>query len=176
MNQLMRYSKVAVVFHWLIASLIFAQITLGLWMITLPKSPPGLRASWFNLHKSLGITLGILILLRIIWRLKNKPPEFPYIFSRSQMMLAKFGHFLLYVSMVAMPVSGFLGSSFSKYPIQFFNHALPRLFEPDNQLKDIFSEIHFYSLWLLIGLIVIHISALVKHAIIDRTNLLQRMC
>ena len=58
------YTRTAIVLHWLIAACVFCQITLGLWMITIPKSPPGMRAVWFNVHKSIGITLGVFFLLR----------------------------------------------------------------------------------------------------------------
>ena len=57
-----------------VAVAVFAQITLGLWMIGIPKSPPGIRVYWFNVHKSVGITLGVLILVRLLWRLAHRAP------------------------------------------------------------------------------------------------------
>ena len=63
-----RYGGVAIALHWTVALLLLAQMTLGWWMIEVPKSPPGLRAGWFNLHKSIGLTVGLLALLRLAWR------------------------------------------------------------------------------------------------------------
>ena len=63
-----RYDKAAIALHWAIAALALAQIALGWWMIEIPKDPPGVRASWFNLHKSIGMTIGLLMLARLAWR------------------------------------------------------------------------------------------------------------
>ena len=72
-----RYTLTAIVLHWLIGIAVFAQIGLGLWMIGIPKSPPGVRAYWFNVHKSIGITIALLVLVRIAWRLAHRPPALP---------------------------------------------------------------------------------------------------
>ena len=77
MNNEKRYHAGSVILHWLIGMAIFTQIALGYWMTELPKSPPGLRAGWFNVHKSVGITIGVFIVLRIIWRLIHRPPTLP---------------------------------------------------------------------------------------------------
>ena len=146
-----------------------------MWMIDLPKTPSGLRAGWFNLHKSIGITLGVLILLRICWRLTHRPPRLPNALSKRDISLAKYGHLALYVTMFIAPTSGFLGSAFSKYPIQYFGYALPKINNANEQLKSIFSEVHYYAICVLIALITIHLLATIKHAIVDKVNLLERM-
>src|SRR5207245_2618538 len=64
-----RYDKLAITLHWVVAALVLCQISLGWWMLDLPKSPPGLRAGWFNVHKSIGLTIGLLVLFRLAWRI-----------------------------------------------------------------------------------------------------------
>ena len=72
-----RYTKMALTLHWLIAALVVAQLTLGWWMIDIPKQPVGVRAFWFNLHKSIGMTIALLVLVRIAWRLRHPAPPLP---------------------------------------------------------------------------------------------------
>ena len=67
-----RYTRVAMILHWVIALGVLGQIAFGWWMIEIPKSPPGVRAYWFNIHKSIGITLGLLIIVRVIWALTHR--------------------------------------------------------------------------------------------------------
>ena len=119
------YTRTAVALHWLIAICVIAQIALGLWMIGIPKDPLGIRAWWFNVHKSIGLTLGLLILFRVYWRITHRAPPLPETLPRWQRITAAASHHLLYLCMVVMPVSGYLGSSFTKYPIVFFGTKLP---------------------------------------------------
>ena len=170
-----KYTKVAVALHWIIALLIIGQLALGLWMGTLPKDPPGLRSGWFNLHKSWGILIGTLIFIRVLWRVTHRPPALPESLAVWQRKLSHAVHHLLYVLMVVVPLSGFLGSAYSKYPIKFFGQELPRCFEPDASLKELFSNIHTVTTWILMALLVLHIAAALKHRFIDRDNIFQRM-
>ena len=72
-----RYNGVAIALHWIVAALVFAQLTLGWWMIEIPNEPPGQQAPWFNLHKSVGLTIGMLVLVRLGWRMKHPAPALP---------------------------------------------------------------------------------------------------
>ena len=169
------YTRTAVVLHWLIAACVLAQITLGLWMIGIPKSPPGMRAWWFNLHKSIGITLGVLILLRLAWRLANRPPALPDAMPRWQRLAARANHALLYVCMIAMPLSGYLGSSFTRYPILYFGMRLPHWGWDAPVLKELMSRIHVVTVTIFITLIALHAAAALKHLLVDRDRVFQRM-
>jgi cytochrome b561 len=93
-----RYTRTAVVLHWAIAAAVFVQIGLGVWMIGIPKSPPGVRAYWFNVHKSIGITIGLLVIARLLWRLAHRPPALPATMAPWQRMAAKLSHFALYAT------------------------------------------------------------------------------
>jgi cytochrome b561 len=169
------YTRTAIVLHWLIAVCAFGQITLGLWMIAIPKSPPGMRAYWFNVHKSVGITLGVLILARVLWRLAHRAPPLPLTMPDWQRITAKASHFLLYLCMLTMPLTGYLGSSFTKYPILYFGMRLPHWGWDAPALKELCSQIHFATVIGFMMLIAIHIAAALKHLFVVRDGVFQRM-
>ena len=101
-----RYHPVSIALHWILVVLVFAQIALGWWMIEIPKSPPGVRASWFNLHKSIGLTIGMLMLARLGWRLRHGAPPLPDSMPRWQRTAAGVSHFLLYACLILQPLWG----------------------------------------------------------------------
>ncbi len=169
------YTKVAILLHWLIGLCIIGELALGLWMVELPKDPPGIRSSYFNLHKSIGIVLIALIAIRVYWRATHRPPELPTTIVAWQVKLSKAVHHLLYLLMVLVPVTGILGSIYSKYPIKFFGEVLPRLAEPDPVLKELFSDAHIFLTKVMIAIVVLHIAAALKHRFIDKDGILQRM-
>jgi cytochrome b561 len=170
-----RYTRTAIVLHWLIGLAVFAQIGLGLWMIGIPKCPPGIRAYWFNVHKSIGITIGLFVLARLAWRLAHRPPALPLTLAWWQRAAAKVSHYALYVCMVVMPLSGYLGSSFTKYPIKYFGVTLPHWGWDAPHLKDLTSQIHFVTVCIFITLIVLHVTAALKHRFVDRDGVFERM-
>jgi cytochrome b561 len=169
-----RYTLIAIALHWLLAIGLIYQLGLGVWMEDIPKSPPGIRAEWFNWHKSIGIVLGLLIVVRSIWRLSHRPPELPTSLPRWQTWTANANHALLYVCVVAMPLSGFLGSSFTPYPIKFFGTPLPRLWEPSADLKEVFSAIHTATSYVFMFAIAAHLMAALWHGL-RRDGILKRM-
>lgn len=173
--QIQTYTRTAVVLHWLIAACVFCQITLGLWMISIPKIPPGIRAGWFNVHKSIGITLGVLILVRVLWRFAHRAPPLPATMPGWERSAAKANHLVLYVCMVIMPVTGYLGSSFTKYPILYFGMRLPHWGWDAPALKELCSQIHLATVIVFIALIAIHIAAALKHLLVAHDAVFQRM-
>jgi cytochrome b561 len=173
--QAQTYTRTAVVLHWLIALCVLVQITFGLWMIGIPKSPPGVRAYWFNVHKSIGITLGMLILVRVFWRLAHRAPALLSTLVGWQRFAAKANHFLLYLCMLIMPVSGYLGSSFTKYPILYFGMKLPHWGWDAPALKDLCSQIHLTTVITFMLLIAVHVAAALRHLLIKRDGTFERM-
>src|SRR4030095_6396315 len=147
------YTATAKFLHWLIAAAVFVQISLGLWMIGIPKSPPGVRAYWFNVHKSIGITIGALVLLRLVWRLTHRAPSLPPSAPAWQRVAARTSHILLYACMIVMPLSGYLGSSFTKFPIIYWGMRLPHWGWESPALKELMSQIHFTTVVIFITLI-----------------------
>ena len=175
-----RYDRVQVILHWIIAAIIFFMIALGLFMVELPKQselPPGeesVRAFYFLLHKSMGITVAMFIVLRVVWRLTHKAPPLPESISKSQQRAAGAVHGLLYAVMIAMPITGYMQSIFSKYDTKFWGIVLPRVADADKAMRENFSEVHEILAFLFITLIVIHIVAAVKHRIAG-TGIVERM-
>jgi len=176
----MKYDRVQVTLHWIIATLVIAMIGLGLFMVELPKQselPPGeesVRAFYFLLHKSLGITAALLIFVRIGWRLTHKAPALPDTIVKWQQKASSVVHGLLYVLMIGMPVSGYLQSIYSKYPTHFWGVELPRLAEANTEMKGIFHEVHEVFAFMFIAIIAIHIAAAIKHKI-AKSGIMERM-
>lgn len=175
MERLPSYDRVAISLHWLIAAGIVAQLALGWWMIDIPKLPAGVRVYWFNLHKSIGLTLAALIAIRIVWRLTHRPPALPAGLPRWQARAAAVSHVLMYVCMIVMPLAGYLGSIYSGYPIKYFGSTLPGLGGKDDALKDFFSTVHYGTAWIFMSLIALHFAAAMKHLLLDRDTVFARM-
>jgi cytochrome b561 len=174
MSQAEGYTRVAVILHWLIAIGVLVQIAFGWWMIEIPKQPVGVRAYWFNIHKSIGITLGVLILVRLFWRLKYGAPPLPAHIPPWQRRAAKASHFLMYTCMILMPLSGYLGSSFTKYPIKYWGYTLPHWGWESAALKDLCSQVHHTTVIIFMVLIAIHLLAAIKH-MLARDGVIQRI-
>lgn len=190
-----RYTKTAIILHWLIALLIIAMLALGFWMHELPKDAPktaafdlfnlgiytmtlpepvSVRTFYFNLHKSIGITLLAIILFRVYWRVTHVAPAFPDTMKAWEKKLADAGHKTLYVLMLVMPLSGFVMSIYSKWGIMWF--GMPLVKGLDNpELREIFTEVHEITAWLLIIVIVLHVAAAIKHKVIDKDDVMKRM-
>lgn len=164
MPPLERYTKTAVVLHWLIAALLFAEFAHGWWMQQIPKQPPGIRADAFNMHKSVGLLLLALALIRLGWRLAHRPPMLPPL-APWQAALAKANHFLLYAMMIAIPLSGYLGSVFSGYPIKWFGMPLPAWGSSDPPIKELMSAVHLTTSWVLVVSLSLHVAGTIKHAL-----------
>ena len=174
MQYLPRYTRFAVAMHWLVAAILLVQYPLGWWMQRIPKQPSGPRAEMFNLHKSIGLTLAALMLVRLGWRLAHRPPAMPPM-ALWQSRLARATHAALYVALVALPLAGYLGSAFSGYPVRFFGWVLPSWAPKDPALKEWMSSAHLVLAWLLAAALALHLAGIVKHVAIDRDGLLRRM-
>lgn len=196
MNQpVTKYTKFAILLHWLIGLLIIAMLAFGLFMSEIPKDLPDVasidlfnwgvytiqlsepqspRAFYFNLHKSIGITLLALILIRVYWRLTHAAPAFPDTMKRWEKMAADWSHKLLYALMVIMPVSGFLMTTYSKYGLKWFGIRVTEGLD-NEPLREIFKEVHEFTAFLLIAFIVVHILAAIKHKVIDKDEVMSRM-
>jgi cytochrome b561 len=170
-----RYTTVAVTLHWLIAILVMTQLTLGWTMIEIPREPVGVRAYWFNLHKSIGITIALLAIVRLLWRWSHPAPPLPASVPLWQRRAAAVSHALLYVCLIGMPLIGFLGSTFSGYPIKYFGITLPEWGYKSDELKSLFSAVHLALAWIFMTLIAVHVSAAVKHVLVDRDRVFWRM-
>ncbi|MDN3920781.1 cytochrome b [Roseateles violae] len=171
----LRYDRVARALHWLIGLALLAQIAFGFLLDEIaPRGTPA-RGAVINLHKSIGLVLALAIVLRLAWRLRHRPPPWPAAMPAWQQRAAAWGHRGLYLCMLAMPLSGYLASNFSKHGVRFFGLAL-RPWGPDlPAVYGLFNGLHIATAWLFLALIAGHVLAALKHAWIDRDGVFARM-
>jgi cytochrome b561 len=156
------YSRLAVALHWAIAVLLFAQLALGWWMPGVPKSPPGLRAGWYNVHKSIGLLILAAVLLRMAWRVSHPMREVE-LMPPWQRTAAQLMHGLLYACMLAMPATGLAGSMFTRYPIRIFGVVLPIWQRDWPAAKQLMSDLHDALAWIFVLLVALHVAAALWH-------------
>ena len=161
--------------HWLMAALIFVGLPLGVWASLLPGGD-GTRIQILFFHKSIGVTVLGLIALRIIWRLVVGVPAYAEPLGKLTEMASRAGHLALYALMIAMPVSGYLGSTAGGRAVSWFGlFELPRLVSKDRSLALAASWAHLVFAWMLAFALAAHLGAVVWHAMIKRDSVLTRM-
>ncbi|WP_421570978.1 cytochrome b [Stenotrophomonas sp. PD6] len=170
-----RWGTVSQSLHWLIAVLILVLGIVGLTMGELPRTP---KYFWvYTAHKSLGITVLALVALRLGWRLYAGAPEPVPGTPTWQERIASATHWLLYVLMFALPLSGWIYDSASGLrPFRWFGLVdVPKLVAPDPAARDISHAIHEWGFWLLIAVVVAHAGAALYHHFFQRDATLARM-
>jgi cytochrome b561 len=174
MASAMRYSTPAIVLHWLVALLIFVAFPLGLYMADLPLSPDKLKL--YSYHKWVGITVLMLVSIRVAWRLTHTPPPLPESMAGWQQRVSQIVHGLLYLLILAIPVSGWLMSSAKGFQTVWFGVLpLPDLIGKDKALGDLLTEVHETLNFTMLALVVLHVGAALQHHYIERQPFLQRM-
>src|SRR5262249_37078940 len=126
-------------------------------------------------HKSFGLTVLALAVLRFILRLKLGAPPLPESIPAHERALAHMSHWLFYVFMIGIPLSGYVMTASFGTPLKWFGLPVPHLIGIDRDRGHLFADIHAYAAYTLIGLITIHVLAVVLHYVKHRTNLLKRM-
>ncbi len=168
------YTRTAISLHWIIALLIFTVFPLGIYMHDLPLSPHKLQL--YSYHKWLGVTVFLLMLIRLYWRLTHRPPALPQSMPRWERLAAEGVHYLLYALLFAIPVSGWLMSSAKGFQTVWFSVLpLPDLVGKDKALGDALKQLHELFNFTLFGLLGGHIGAALKHHFIERDGILARM-
>ena len=167
------YPTTVALLHWVIAAAVIFLVVLGWWMQEIPKQPPGLRADAYNLHKSIGLAALLLMFARLGWRVTHRAPELPPL-PLWQARTARLVHVLLYVCLFIQPLSGYLGSAFSGYPVKLFGFVLPAWAPKSDPLKDAMSVVHLVNSCVLVTALVLHIAGALKH-VLDRDGLFRRM-
>ncbi len=168
------YSAVAKALHWAMAFGIFGLVVLGSVMSDMALSPEKLQ--YFSWHKWAGVTVFMLVWLRLVWRLINPPPAYPEGMSLNVKRLASAGHVALYALMVIIPITGWLMSSAKGVPTVWFGVLpLPDLISKDKALGELLQEVHGTLSWIMVILIAGHVAAALKHHFIDKDDTLRRM-
>jgi cytochrome b561 len=190
-----KYTKTAVILHWLIGFGIIFMFLFGWYMEGLPKEAPKVmsfdlfdlgiytwqlseetspRSFYFNLHKSFGITILGLIVFRIFWRITHPAPALIKTMKAWEKKLANATHHALYLIMVLVPVSGAAMALYSKYGIKWFGIPLAEGLG-DDAMRDIFENAHEIIGIILLVLLGLHILAVLKHTFVNKDGTLKRM-
>ena len=172
--QTARYTLPAQVLHWLIALLIFGLFPLGLYMHDLPLSV--LKIELYAWHKWFGITVLLLVVLRILWRLTRRPPPLPADIPHWQQGAAELMHELLYLLMLFIPLTGWALSSAAGVPVVWWGvWKLPSLLPANPALAHLLELVHATLNYTLAALVAVHGAAAIKHQFIDHDGVLLRM-
>ncbi len=178
-NDTARYGVVAIVLHWSVALLVALQWALGEAMNDWFKNDKELQFTLFQYHKSVGFLILFLVLGRLFWRLREPVPEPPPGQPEWQTRAAALVHGMLYLLLLALPITGWLTVSTSKFqelPIRFFGlFEIPKLMGPDERLHDLFGEAHEVLVNLLLALLAVHVAAALYHHFVARDDVLKRM-
>jgi cytochrome b561 len=168
------YTPTAIALHWAVALLICAAFPLGLYMQDLPLSPQKLRL--VSYHKWIGVTVFVLALVRLVWRLTHPAPPLPTSVPAWQRRAAAIAHAALYALMLAVPLSGWLMSSAKGVPTVWLGLIpLPDLIGKDEGLGQALRTVHAALNYALLALVLAHVGAALKHRFVDRDDVLARM-
>ncbi|MEP6939373.1 MAG: cytochrome b [Rudaea sp.] len=169
------WGSLAKFFHWTIVLLIIVQATVGLIMVDLPRKPNIIPV--YNLHKSIGITILVLAVLRLAWRAFDPHPVMPAGTSTWQALGARAGHVLLYVLLFLVPLSGWWFDSVTALrPLYWFNLIpIPPLGAPDPALKELARDRHEFLFWVLVVVALGHAAMAFVHQFVSRDGILSRM-
>jgi cytochrome b561 len=173
-----QWGSLAKFFHWTVVLLILVQATIGLTMVNMAKSPKVIP--YFTFHKSLGLTIFLLAVLRLTWKLFDKRPAEPETMSRWQVTGAKLGHGLLYVLLFLVPLSGWWYDSVAALrPLYFWGlFEVPHLGGPDPNdpgLKDLAAFRHQFLFWTLVAVAAGHALIAIYHQVVSKDGVLARM-
>jgi cytochrome b561 len=167
------YGLISKIFHWLLALLVIGNLAVGFFLEDIPGD---LRGMVMGNHKSFGILAGLLMLVRMVWRLQQGFPKLPDAIPARERQLARLGHMAFYPLIILMPIFGWLMSSAAGYPTGFFGlFNLPDLIAPDKGLREIFGALHTACGYGILALLVVHVGAALYHHYYQGHKLLRRM-
>jgi cytochrome b561 len=172
-SEIQRYTRTAIALHWLMAILVFILFGLGWTMTDLPRGPD--RTFNFALHKSIGLTVFLLLICRAAWRLMHPPPPMPEEIGAGRIMLARSAHLMFYVLLLMQPVIGYLSSSFSGYRTKYFGIPLPHWGWENRALNEFLTEIHVIGSVAIATLIVLHVLGAMSHLLSSGDHVFRRI-
>ena len=171
------YTATAKLLHWLVASLVVVQFVLAN-LAERAEDADDLvsELALFANHRSVGITILALIIIRLLWRWRNPPPPLPETVPQWQLMASRVSHYSLYGILLVMPISGWLMSSAADVSVTWFNLVdLPDFVSPNHDRHEFFEGTHELLATLLFVIASLHILAALKHRLFDKDGVLQRM-
>jgi len=173
-NTTRAWGPVSKTFHWVIVLLIIAQWVIAERADDLPNGLAKLQT--LALHKSIGMTVFMLAILRLVWRWMNPVPSLDGVTRGWERLLAGLSHVALYALILAMPLTGWLMSSAHAYSVSWFNlFQWPDLVQPDHELSEKLETIHKSLFRVLAAVAALHVLGALKHHFVDRNEVLKRM-
>lgn len=169
------FGLVAILFHWIAAILALGLFASGLWMTGLSYYDP-----WYHrapdLHRAFGVTLALLLVLRLAWRLLNPRPRPEPGMQRWERVAAAITHWAMYVLLFAIIAAGYVLSTADGRSVDVFGlFSVPPLFGNIRHLEDPAGELHYWMAMTLAALVILHTLAAFKHHILDRDRTLLRI-
>ncbi len=184
MLQTVRYTRLAMLLHWVVAAFIIINVILALTVDAMPKS---FERPFIDLHKSLGITVLGLAILRVLWRLANPPPPYPAAYAPWERHAANAAHYTLYGLIFLLPLTGWIHDSAWKgapaHPLNLF-WVIPWFrfgfieglsAATKEQLHTVFFQFHASLAYVLYAVVALHVAGALKHQFVDKEAELQRM-
>ena len=165
------YSLISKLLHWTSAIILFVQIPLGFYLVDLDFGPERLNIE--NIHVLVGLSIFYLVIIRLINKIISTSPKLEPSIFKGQKFLAKSNHILLYVTILSITISGIFKKLFNGETLVIFFREI-KIVE-NFEVADFFYDIHIYSNYLLITLIVIHILAVIVHKLFFGDNLLKKI-
>jgi cytochrome b561 len=169
-----QWGSVARGLHWIVAALIFTQFALGWTAEMWHRSPT--KVDLFVWHKSIGILILTVVVIRVCWRLANRPPDPPSSMSAGERLAAQAVHVILYLLIIAMPLSGWVINSAANFPLKlFWLVPLPAITPPGKEIQEIAETVHLTIFWLLVVALAGHVGAALRHHFVKHDEVLVRM-
>lgn len=171
------YGIISKLSHWLIAILILVQFYLVYWKSwVLPDKSPLANFYINGLHKPIGVVVLLLAIFAVTWKVNNPKPGYPATMPNWEKQSALFVQSVLYLTLFAMPISGFIMSTAAGFPPNFFGlYQFPQLLAKNEAMAHFFFEVHEITSYLIIALVIIHVAAALKHHFMDKDDVLKRM-
>ena len=170
-NTVTEYGLISKLLHWISAILLFIQIPLGFYLVDLDFGPERLTVE--DIHVTMGLSIFYLVILRLLYKIFNPPPDLEPSVFKGQKFLAKLNHVMLYVTILSITISGILKKLFNGETLMIIFKKIK--IQDNFELGELFYDIHVISNYILIVLIIIHILAVITHKLFFNDNLLKRM-
>lgn len=173
-NTTERYGALSMLLHWFMAVLIVGLLSLGLYMTSLPDGDP--KWDWYGTHKSIGMMVLVLAVLRVLWIRTHAKPALPQNLLPMERIAAKATHGLLYLAIFLLPITGYIDSSAGGYHLAFFDlFDVPKVIPKNKEIEKLAALIHAGIAYGLIALLMLHLGAVAKHHLILKDDTLRRM-
>lgn len=171
------YTRTAQILHWVMAIIFITAWVIGFYSGNfLSYDTSTIKGDVITLHKNIATTIIFLVVIRLFWRYIHPAPKLPDTMSLTMKTLAHIGHLLLYVILVALPITGCLFSWSADHPAPvLYLFDIPRLVQKNDELLAIVKPLHIYISWFAGLLIVGHVLAALKHHFVDKDNVLNSM-